>query len=225
MNKKYIYIFMQLFTSICLISVGFASWTFVCGDSITASGNIVAQDVHTDDNYIKLESTEVFRYYDTGFVSGTEDSVTITDTGTLVFNYKIDLYNCEQAITSTNATTKFNVLFTLSHATVVKSSENGETTYYKFIDDCLTDCTYTENPSIILVSKNSATNDNLCDLSINLFNLISAFDGSSNSDNRYVDFSITYTFNVGTLNFKNDIYPCLAKEEFEFIMKTNIDIE
>lgn len=93
MNRKYIYILMQLFTSICLVSVGFASWTFVSGDSITATGNIVAQDVNNFEDYIYFDGEiQGFKFCSTGFL--TED-LAKSDSGIVNINMKIKTDNCE----------------------------------------------------------------------------------------------------------------------------------
>ena len=56
MGKKYIIILMQVLTSICMLSVGFASWTIVSGASLTAEGEIKAENVESNDRYIQMIS-------------------------------------------------------------------------------------------------------------------------------------------------------------------------
>lgn len=93
MKRKYIYILMQLFTSICVVSVGFASWTFVSGDSIVASGNIKAEDVITDNEIVSINDTNLLlEYYKTGFIDLDENgNKVVSDTGILTITYNINL--------------------------------------------------------------------------------------------------------------------------------------
>lgn len=94
MKRKYIYIFMQLFTSLCLVSVGFASWTFVSGDTITAEGNIVAQDVNNFEEFIYFDGDiEGFKYCSSGFLT---NDFKKSNVGTTTVNLMVMLDNCKK---------------------------------------------------------------------------------------------------------------------------------
>ena len=96
MNRKFIILSLYFFSTICLFSVGFSSWTICMGDKLTASGNIVAEDVFNHNQYIEHVSTTPFSYFNTGFVEYDENDIpSITNVGSITFEYKIHTNTCE----------------------------------------------------------------------------------------------------------------------------------
>lgn len=102
MKKKYIIFLMQILTSICMVSVGFASWTFVSGDSIIASGNIKSESVNSFADYIDFDGDiKGFKYCNSCFLNDdlSKSSVTVDGTvynrGTCTANLLIKLDNCK----------------------------------------------------------------------------------------------------------------------------------
>ena len=95
MKRKYILMFMYLLTSVCIFSIGFSSWTIVQNATIDTSGNIIAEDIITDSDYIRIEESlsTSLKYYETGFI---DDSNNVTLIGTMNITYTIDLYNCKE---------------------------------------------------------------------------------------------------------------------------------
>lgn len=148
MKKKYVYIFMQLFTSICLVSVGFASWTFVSGDSITATGNIYAEDVHNYEDFITFDPEnpiQGFKYCSGGFL---DDNYKIVEYGECIVNLDLKVYNCSIQYAEYNSlkielefkyqdecdynifnNTIENVVILSEGIEVVKQTPTSETTY------------------------------------------------------------------------------------------------
>ena len=95
MNRKFIILSLYFFSTICLFSVGFSSWTICMGDKLTASGNIVAEDVFNHNQYIEHVSTTPFSYFNTGFVEYDENDIpSITNVGSITFKYNLNLTNC-----------------------------------------------------------------------------------------------------------------------------------
>ena len=83
MKRKYILMFMYLLTSVCIFSIGFSSWTIVQNATIDTSGNIIAEDIVSDDKYIYLNTKlgdnengiDIFEYYDRCFITYVKDSL------------------------------------------------------------------------------------------------------------------------------------------------------
>lgn len=67
MKRKYIIFFMQFFTTICIISVGFSSWVIVT-PPIIAEGNIASSPVLSTDEYLHIEIEDI-KYCEEGFVN------------------------------------------------------------------------------------------------------------------------------------------------------------
>lgn len=67
MKRKYIIFFMQFFTTICIISVGFSSWIIVT-PPIIAEGNITSSPVLSTDEYLHIEIEDI-KYCEEGFVN------------------------------------------------------------------------------------------------------------------------------------------------------------
>lgn len=70
------------------------------GDKLTASGNIVAEDVVLSNDYISIIETENLQYYQTGFAipnSGdTTNGVTISELGRIAVKYRINVDKCKE---------------------------------------------------------------------------------------------------------------------------------
>ena len=68
------------------------------GEKLTATGNIVAEDVIIASDYIYISSYENLKYYQTGFISyPTENDTTnyiISNIGYMKVEYTIDIENC-----------------------------------------------------------------------------------------------------------------------------------
>ena len=80
LNRKFIILSLYFFSTICLFSVGFSSWTICMGDKLTASGNIVAENVISYQEVIDYnkdkdtdaidDGIQVFNYFELIFVCG-----------------------------------------------------------------------------------------------------------------------------------------------------------
>lgn len=195
MNKKYVYIFMQLFTSICLISVGFASWTFVSGDSITATGNIVAQDVHSTTDYVELTNQTKLKYYKSGFVASDN---TISKTGFMSVEYTLNIANCKTLYPSTD----FNTLKVLLYLDAID--------YNIFSDTTITFEIFNAELQEITSNNSLIVNESKHCLEFYLINILTdQFTDASYS------FTVNYYFTVDTYeNYENNIYPNIAKLNF-----------
>ncbi len=96
LNRKFIILSLYFFSTICLFSVGFSSWTICMGDKLTAKGNIVAEDVFNYNKYIEHVGTTPFSYFNTGFVEyDSNNRPIITNVGSITFEYKIHTDACE----------------------------------------------------------------------------------------------------------------------------------
>lgn len=195
MNKKYIYIFMQLFTSICLISVGFASWTFVSGDSITATGNIVAQDVHSTTEYVELTNQTSLKYYKSGFVTSNN---TISKTGFMSVEYTLHITNCKTLYPATD----FNSLKILLYLDAIDYNIFNDTTVTFEILNAESQIINSNNSLIVNESKHC--------LEFYLINILT----DQFTDTEY-SFIVNYYFTVATYdNYENNIYPNISKLNF-----------
>lgn len=194
MKKKYVYIFMQLFTSICLVSVGFASWTFVSGDSITATGNIYAEDVYEATNYIELTNQSKLRYYKTGFVTSEN---TVSKKGSISVEYTLDIINCKNIYPIENYNTLKVVLYLDSNL-------------YNIFEDTTVSFDIVDGEEKVLDSNNSLiVNDNKHCLEFKITDVLS-------EDYTYVEYSfiVTYYFTVDDYSiYETKIYPNLSKIE------------
>ena len=92
LNRKFIILSLYFFSTICLFSVGFSSWTICMGDKLTASGNIVAEDVFNYSDYINFNGdVQGFMYCDGGFLT---NDLKLSNTGTCTANMTINVDNC-----------------------------------------------------------------------------------------------------------------------------------
>ena len=208
MKRKYIYILIQLFTSICVVSVGFASWTFVSGDSIVASGNIKAENVHSDDKYVELVSCDIFRYYDTGFLTGTgqydsegKEYQQITNQGKVSYVYRIDLYDLKASLADQ---TSVKISFTLSHTDIPN---------YTLIDDYAS-ISYIKLNDVVLSSPKvtSSRANNTYKIVLDIYDEVSTYNGNVDDDStRYLTLSFEYLFDTSSVDFFTEIYPCFSE--------------
>lgn len=201
MGKKYIIILMQVLTSICIVSVGFASWTIVSGVKIEESGTISAEDVHSNDKYIEYVSHDVFRYYDTGFVSSSGKDAQILLTGTLKYSYKLHLNNLIEDLDGKNSVIKFS----LTHPVIGN---------YQIISDFNKSATVKVGETVIATQRNEIS-ANTRYIEIKISELKNLQDGAT--------IVVEYTFAAQTVeDFKEKIYPCFVEPSFEFINKVDV---
>lgn len=220
MGKKYIIILMQVLTSICIVSVGFASWTIVSGVKIEESGTISAEDVHYNEKYISKTSHEVFRYYDTGFLAGEDKTTEIVQTAQIKYDYMLLITNLEEDLNDQNPTIKF----TLSHATI-----EG----FAFIEN------YFSSVEVLLGSVDQSTQkieysklDIIGNKIYNTYIIELTFDDSVSSLAQAKDgdrLQIIYNFEVPedgeSFNFERDIFPKISSAEFHFTHKLEVLFE
>lgn len=83
MKRKYIYILMQILSSVCMISVGFASWTIVT-PPIIAEGDINSEPVLSADDYLVITIDDL-KFCEEGFVNEGK----ISNVGYLKLNCKL----------------------------------------------------------------------------------------------------------------------------------------
>ena len=222
MKRKYIYILMQLFTSICVVSVGFASWTFVSGDSIIASGSIKAEDIHSNDKYVELVSCDIFRYYDTGFLTGTgqydsegKEYQQITNQGKISYIYTIDLYDLKSSL---DDQTSLKISFTLSHTDI---------TNYTLIDDYAS-LSYLKLNDVVLSSPKvtSYKDNNTYTVVLDIYNEVSTYSGNADDEStRYLTLSFEYLFDTSSVDFYSEIYPCFSNNAFQFNQRIDVEFK
>ena len=238
MGKKYIIIIMQVLTSICMLSVGFASWTIVSGASLTAEGEIKAENVESNDRYIQMISCDNFRYYDTGFLrteetqNGDKYQVIVTETS-MTYNYQLDLYNLKEDM---EGQSDLNILFTFSHPTIkVGNSEDTYTIIADYFAGYEIETSY--NYTIIGESDNTSSNSYF--LNISFKDLVNNYEGDGTDEStRYVDFKIKINFDLtanpeyndyideggkSEIYFKENVYNCFIDSNFGFIMKVDVE--
>lgn len=241
MNRKYFLFILQFLTSICIVSVGFASWTIVSGVSIEESGTISAEDVHTNDKYIEYLDCIPFKYYNTGFVNYDDNNGhdVVGTEGNLTFNYKIKLDACLAAYNAnkdgSTENYRFKLKFTLSHSSV----SNGNDGYYIIIkEDYLkvkTDCSVsvinntttganTYIPTGTLSYSFELTFDNTCVCVIDITNILEEYKAAELEDGiLYID--VIYGFSVDSAaTFEQYLYPCFIDKNFEFRNRTDVEI-
>lgn len=227
MKRKYILMFMYLLTSVCIFSIGFSSWTIVQNATIDTSGNIVAEDIVSDDKYIYLNTKlgddengiDVFEYYDRCFITYVKDEngvslPTESNTGELILHYVIDLKTWKEDIEDTKENT-FTTKFTLGFTS---TDENFNILSY-----------LSGNPTVTTSVPNEIsdfTNSTSCSFTLNM-DLSSALSAYKEDDEstRYIYLEIKYIFNhaIGT-TFTSDIYNHIIKEDFNFVIKAEIEI-
>lgn len=220
MNRKYFLFILQFLTSICIVSVGFASWTIVSGVKIEGSGTISAEDVHYNEKYISKTSHDVFRYYDTGFLAGEDKTTEIVQTAQIKYDYMLLITNLENDFNDQKPTIKF----TLSHATI-----EG----FAFIEN------YLSSVQVLLGSVDQSTQKieyselNIIGDKINNTYIIElTFDDSTSSLAQAKDgdrLQIVYNFEVpedgDSFNFERDIFSKISLAEFHFTHKLEVLFE
>ena len=193
MKNKIQLIIIAFMGCITLISVGFAAWIVAKPfEPVNDSFDIVVFEPMDNAKYIEIVESEVFDYYNTGFVEN--DSV-ITDTGkvTVKFNLKVSAYK-ESFENSTGMT----IELLLKHA----SNNSG---YYMFVEDSPFSFTPTVSEELV-GTLNSTTTTKGCLLTIDL-------DSLPSND---VSFTVTFAVNFsGTYEeFKANVFPYLPGVRF-----------
>ena len=219
LNRKFIVFSLYLFTSLCLFSVGFSSWTICMGSKLTASGNIVAENIETAEKYIcpnvKLgdgEAVDTFDYNSKSFVTYVQDPL-----------------DSSKLVPSKTNVTSVTYYYILELASIKEDLKSGDfiTVTFRYSDvssPCNLISTYMANPVItcdegktIEISNYNNTN-NICSFKIMADRLIEY----ANEGLIKLNISIKYTFNYTGSNFTNDVYNYLVNENFYFIMKTEV---
>ena len=193
MNRKYFLFILQFLTSICIVSVGFASWTIVSGVSIEESGTISAEDVTQSTTYIEITQKSPLKYYQTGFVTGEEGSYVISEQGTLSFNCKIKIDNCKNFYSDIEEL-KVTIYLKTNHNTIfsdlsLSHTVDGLTTLGDLIQD-----DPNIKPTVYFVTFNI---DDLQNKSGNL------------------EYTLNINFTIESLDDFNDIYSYLDEVKFE----------
>lgn len=243
MNRKYFLFILQFLTSICIVSVGFASWTIVSGVSIEESGTISAEDVHTNESYLQNPTIVPFRYYDTGFVSGSGTTAQIVNTAQLIYTYDLNITNLKNDLgLGENGSSPLKIQFTLSHTDIDE---------FSFINDyCL------EKQIAIILSNNDSDNsvtsvnlvnandipvaDNIATVTLvgNIIvkNDVSMIHFTSNNEiyataYDYFQLQIVYSFSYpsyeedASFSFKTSIFPYISSSDFYFYHKLDISYD
>ena len=91
MRRKYIVLCMYFLTCICIVSVGFSSWTIVQNANIKAFGSFASSEIISHSDYIEFESMQGFKYCSAGFLN---NDLSKADKGTCTANLNIKLNNC-----------------------------------------------------------------------------------------------------------------------------------
>lgn len=220
MNRKYFLFMLQFLTSICIVSVGFSSWTIVSEVSIKASGIVSSEDVHYNEKYISKASHEVFRYYDTGFLKGEDKKAEIVQTAQIKYEYVLLLTNLETDLNGKTSTIKF----TLSHAEIED---------FAFIDKYLSSIdvllgTIGENAQEIEYTNLEVTNHK----TNNIYTIELTFGADDSDLANAIDgdhLQIVYNFEVpkdgDSFNFESDIFPYISSDEFHFAHKLEVLFE
>ena len=77
MNRKYFLFILQFLTSICIVSVGFASWTIVT-PPIIEEGTISSEPVISADTYLDIDIDDV-SYCEEGFVTDADGKIGVKE--------------------------------------------------------------------------------------------------------------------------------------------------
>ena len=218
MKIKLIFSLLPILISLSLFSVGFASWTITNVEKQIFDGDLITDNIDNNEQYIALDSYITFKYYDIGFIKIYEkNSATIENTTSLTYNYKIDLFNCKQALKE-NST--FVISFTFTHTNIIKNESTKEEFY--LIKNYLSGYETNLDTTKVALDENTNTHEILLDLT----SIINNYTGDGTDDTtRYKTFTLTYNFEYiqsENSDFKTDIYPCLKNSEFEFIQIINI---
>ena len=192
MKRKYILMFMYLLTSVCIFSIGFSSWTIVQNATIDTSGNIIAEDIVSINNYIKLTNQTNLRYYKTGFVTADNQ---VSKTGYMTVEYEIDVVNCKVLYEEYSS---LNVIVYL------------DTINYNIFDDTSVSFELVDSNDQVIHVNSSSLNDSKHQVEFSLNNVLS----EEYSSTTY-SFEITYYFTVDSYEtYETNIYPNIAKVKF-----------
>ena len=186
MKKKYIIFLMQILTSICMVSVGFASWTFVSGDSITASGNIKAEDVISNNEYIKLTNQTTLKYYKSGFVTE-ENKISLT--GSIDVEYTINLTYCNSLYSD------FDSLKVIMYL---------DSNIYNIFEDTTVSCIIENNEGeVITPAVTPLIDETRHNLEFDLYNIL-----KNHPNGGEYKIKVTYSFTVESYElYESNIYP------------------
>lgn len=208
MKKKYIIFLMQILTSICMVSVGFASWTFVSGDSITASGNIKSESVNSFADYIDFDGEiQGFKYCNSCFLNDDLSKSTVTldgtvyNRGTCTANLLVMLHNCKSKYN--NDSLKIEVEF--------KPGENCP--YDLFTNSTNVSHTITLPDGVTMSEPQISKNGNYI-VTFTLINYLANYD----PNNQKIDsqsLSVQIHFDLTDVQFK-DALPHFSNENFNF---------
>ena len=194
MKRKYILMFMYVLTSICIFSIGFSSWTICMGDTITAQGNFLAEDVFLSNEfiYINNQSNVSLKYYETGFI---DENNNITTKGSMSVDYCIDVTKCKSLYD--DSVENLRVVITLD-------SLNFNIYKYTTLEIVVTD-----NQGNLIIPTNSI-NGETCSFSFILDGVL-----SDDNQNSISTFNVTYYFNVQSNDYFNkNIYPKIGMLTF-----------
>ena len=202
MKRKYILFLMQVFTSICMLSIGYSSWAICTGDSLEISGNFVAEDVITNTDYILIsnDSNMKLDYYETGFINENDEVVL---TGTMSIEYTIVLKNCNSLYEDSikNIRVKSNLCSTGSNL-------------YSYVSESYT--VLDENNTVVASGNDVITSENFY-FEFIIANVLH----QENQKNEY-KFTIQYSFTASSHeDFRKSIYPIMDDIAFNATASIN----
>ncbi len=210
LNRKFIILSLYFFSTICLFSVGFSSWTICMGDKLTAKGNIVAENVISYQEVIDYnkdkdtdaidDGIQVFNYFSGGLL---DENNQITNSAKLILYLQIDLNNYLSAFYpgteyDSNKVYNANVLMTLSDI-------NGGG--FSFINDSLITSINT-NESLEFGSLSTNYSNGYYTISYDVLNLMKNYD-PNNATNNVINYEVEISFTMDRFEFINNAYPAL----------------
>lgn len=216
MNRKYFLFILQFLTSICIVSVGFASWTIISGDSITASGAISAKDVNQSEDFISLTAQSELKYYQTGFVIQNGNEYTIGTTGIMSVTYTIHLDKCKEIYTSNeNHSLKVRVYLTCN----IINKPNLSGSLISLLNEETEICSV--EPKVYIEDTEISSNENTSKYSFSygIENNVSwiefCLEDILNNSGDY-SFKVDYNFTTDSFDtYEEYIYPNLKEFHFE----------
>lgn len=223
MGKKYIIILMQVLTSICIVSVGFASWTIVSGVKIKESGTISAEDVHYNEKYISKTSHEVFRYYDTGFLAGEDKTTEIVQTAQIKYDYVLLLTNLATDLAKDLNGQTSTIKFTLSHAEIegfafIDKYLKSVVVLLGDVDKDTQEIVYTD----LKIIGNKANNSYTIEITFDSNDFILAQTKAKDGDHLQIVYNFEVPKDGNDFNFETDIFPFISSAEFHFTHKLEV---
>ena len=98
-RTRILYLLLSICSLICLICIGFSSWTIVSEVTKTAGGSLIASPVVDHSEYITCQSVQCFDFNEDGFTgnNATEDG----NFGYIIVEYSLDASACSN-IANTN---------------------------------------------------------------------------------------------------------------------------